>query len=68
MYLCIYEDPKPTVFATNLWIHGMYVCICIYIYICTFHESINTEGAKKCIHILRKEKSCIKIVILNTYR
>jgi hypothetical protein len=29
---------------------------------------IYSEGAKQCIHILRKEKNCIKIVILNIYR
>jgi len=30
-------------------------------------DMINTEGAKKCIHILRKEKNCIKTLILNVY-
>lgn len=63
----------------NIYIH---TCMCAYIHILYSIKHlrkntmicacvcvcIDTEGAKKHIHILRKENNCIKIVILNRYQ
>ena len=38
--ICTYlrSVPHPTAFVTHLWVHGMYVCMCMYICIrvCVF--------------------------------
>jgi hypothetical protein len=40
VYVYLWFIPHPTAFTTQLWIHGMYVCMyvcmCIYIYVCMY--------------------------------
>jgi hypothetical protein len=32
VYICVFIVPHPAVFVTHLWIHGMYVCMYVYIH------------------------------------